>query len=177
MNMIWEIKQHSVPENWPKDFKSLKQLTRFPHISDQLVDLNLLLTRCWKYYEGKRNLKMATRFDPLPIVDGDEGQWSFVFAGLLHMIMLHQPKGFFFLHIKCEPCVVQTIPVQLKRGFKYYLIHFYANISAGERWHRLYDDRLKEIAHVINGYNGAFAHHCCEQKGCVFSLTLPGKID
>lgn len=173
--MIWENKS-SVSENYSHELSGQKDKLLIQTKQEKhLVDLNLLLNNNWKRLGRKCRSHMTARLDPLPLVEGEAGQWQFVIGGLLSMIMLHPPKGSFFLHIKCETCNAILSKAKLNMGFKNFQIHFQTNIVTSEYWHQLYDGKLEEISAAVNKLQGAFSYNCCMQNGCLFSLILPGK--
>jgi hypothetical protein len=167
-----------VSENYPQELADQSYSDQLLEKIEEVVDLNLLLKSNWKRFENSGTLQMAARLDSLPFVEGDEKQWHFVIDGLLSMIMQHPPKGFFFLHIKCDPDPVNTSNARLKKGFRNFQIHFKTNITVNENWFQLYNHKLKEIELTIDTLKGSFAYnHCIENSCCLFSISLPGKQD
>lgn len=169
--------EYSVSENYSQKLSGQSLSTQFLDKKEKIVDLNLLLKNNWKDFENNCSLQMAARLDPLPFVEGDEKQWHFVVDGLLSMIMKHPPKGFFFLHIKCDPFTVNTSDARLKKGFKNFQIHFKTNITANESWFQLYKEKLKQIEKTVEALKGSFAYNRDVENSCLFSIILPGKQD
>ncbi|MCU7549538.1 hypothetical protein OCK74_10455 [Chitinophagaceae bacterium LB-8] len=174
--MSWD-KENSVSKNYPQGHPGQSYRVQFMEKQEKVVDLNLLLISNWKRFEKSIVQQMAARLDPLPLVEGDETQWHFVIDGLLTMIMKHPPKGFFFLHIKCDPYTVSTSNVRLKKGFRNFQIDFNTNITVNESWIQLYNNKLKEIELTVDALKGSFAYNRDVENGCLFSITLPGKQD
>jgi hypothetical protein len=169
--------EYSVSEDYSHKLSGQSFTTHFLNKKDKVVDLNLLLKNNWKDFEHHCSMQMAARLDPLPFVEGDEKQWHFVIDGLLSMIMQHPPKGFFFLHIKCDPYTVNTSNARLKKGFKNFQIHFKTNIAANESWFELYNEKLKEIEKTVETLKGSFVYNNSVENSCLFSIILPGKQD
>lgn len=170
--------EYSVSESSPQGLSRQSFKDHFlGNEEKQILDLNLLLKRNWKRFENNGSYQMAARFDPLPLVEGDETKWQFVFDGLLSMIMHHPPKGFFFLHIKCEPFIVNTVKTKLKKGFINFQIHFKTNILVDDKWYQLYNDKLKTIEMTVDALRGTLNYNGNNENGCLFSITLPGKQD
>ena len=150
-----------------------------PHGSEQSdVDLNQILqtvcSRC--ITEGK---SFILRADKLPHVQGKEEIFLHLFGELISMILNHPPQNSkLFLYITCkeQPPDADTIDLRLIESFKLFKIDFHTNITSDDQWINLYKANLAKCSLLVQQAGNSFSFFPICNTGCLFSISLPGKI-
>jgi hypothetical protein len=144
----------------------------------EYIDLNeILLSAVQKYSEEMKNL--IFRYDKLPVAYGSKNQFTQLVDALVCMIINHPPSNSkLFLYIKSEEQVndSEVIDLRLHEGMKWYKIDFYTNIHTDEEWKKIYTEKLAECS-LISQNGNDFSFFPISNTGCLFSVTLPGKIN
>lgn len=150
------------------------------HIRED-VNLNQIFQSVMKKHipEEKRTLSIV-RSDKLPFVCGKEEHLTRMFDALIVMIISHPPAASkLFLYIKCE---IQTkdpeiIDLRLVQDYQMYTLYFHTNITTDAQWKLIHKDKLSECAVLAERNKGCFSFYSIANTGCIFSLSLPGKIN
>lgn len=119
------------------------------------------------------------RMDALPCIEGTRDeivQWC---DHLLSMILNHPPlNSRLFLYIKCEEDkAAGNTDTSLGNGFKRYNLCIHTNISTCEDWRVLYREKLDECTLIARRHHASFLCNHISNTGCLFTLTLPGKLN
>lgn len=146
--------------------------------SNNLIDLNAVLNKAMQGFVVEREKRrLNIRYDNLPLVLADSQPILTLFNDLLDMLVKHPPiDGNLFLYIKCEASPSEIMDLTLEKGFTHFNIQFFTNITINENWQNLYQQKLLDISNIAASYKGSFYLNNSLHAGCVFSLTLPGKI-
>ena len=129
--------------------------------------------------EEKRTLSIV-RSDQLPFVCGNEQQLMRVFDALVLMIISHPPpnsKLFLYIGCEAEKKDPDVIDLRLPKEYQMYDLRFHTNITTNEQWQLIHQDKLSECAVLAEQNKGRFSFHSIANTGCIFSLSLPGKIN
>ena len=95
------------------------------------------------------------------------------------MIVSHPPQGSkLYLYVKCFPETVDDDVMDLRVDAQtaIYKIEIYSNITTDKEWEMLHQAKLAECNLQAAKVKGRFSFSPVVNTGCVFSLTLPGKI-
>jgi hypothetical protein len=144
---------------------------------EKRADLNDIFRNVLENYTVDRGI--IFRCDKLPIVKADPEYFSCLFDALVSMITAHPPVGSkLFLYIKCFPEKLDDDIIDLSKEGKetLYRIEIYSNITTDENWEMLYKARLADCKLQATKISGHFSFSPITNTGCLFSLTLRGKI-
>jgi hypothetical protein len=115
------------------------------------------------------------RCEALPKVEGSLDQFRDIFEILLSAILIHPPNGSnLFLFIDCNELKEDTPP--LKKGLKSYRIGIHTNIRTDEEWISRTRDELSYCERTLNQFGGSLTVNNIYSTGCLFVISLPGKI-
>ena len=144
----------------------------------QSVDLNDVFRTVLDQYPVAGGL--IFRSEKLPITNGNSEDFTCLFDALISMIVSHPPVGSkLYLYVKCFPEAVDSdvMDLRLTGADRLYKIEIYTNITTDKHWEMLYQARLAECNLQAAKIKGNFSFSPVVKTGCVFSLTLPGKIN
>lgn len=142
-----------------------------------LVDLNKVVRTVLDAHKQQiQQLSAILRCDHLPFVQGDMQSLDRLFASLIKMMIDHPASGSnnLFIYLKCQPDE-QTNP-GLREDEMRYSISFHTNIKHSAHWQQLYKTKLEECALICERLRGSFENQSNLNSGCIFNLTLPGKL-
>ena len=166
---------HSHTNNIPDKLISSQD----PEKNDQYdVDLNQVLeTVCNGFIaEGK---SFILRSDKLPHVLGDEEVFLHLFKELVAMILNHPPQNSkLFLYVTCreDNPDEDVIDMRLTGDIRLFRTNFYTNITSDDQWTDLYKEDLAANSLLVEQNGGNFSFFPICNTGCLFSISLPGKI-
>ena len=142
------------------------------------VDLNeIVQTICNGYTTTGKSFIL--RSDRLPHVNGNKEALILLFSELIYTIISHPPQNSkLFLYITCreQPQDAEVMDLRFTGNFKMYLIDLHTNITSDELWMNLYKNKLEECSVLIHQIGGSFSFFPICNTGCLFSISLPGKI-
>lgn len=146
--------------------------------SPNLIDLNAVLNEALQAFVAEREKrKLNVRCDNLPFVLADRQPVLTLFNHLLTMLLKHpHADNNLFLYIKCQEAQSEIMDLRLEKGFTNFNIQFFTNFTITENWQNLYQQKLLDISNIAASNRGSFYLNNSLHAGCVFSLTLPGKI-
>jgi len=144
-----------------------------------IVDLNEIVeTICGTYAaEGK---SFILRSEKLPHVNGKKETLHLLFGEVISMIINHPPpKSKLFLYITCKEATpdAEVIDMRLANDIKLFQIDFHTNITSDEQWTALYKAKLTECSVLLRQHGSSFTFFPICNTGCLFSISLPGKIN
>jgi hypothetical protein len=152
-------------------------LTENPHPLHEEVDLNDIINALLQQY-GLKEKSAILRLDKLVVVKGKKDQFTFLFGELLHAIFNHPPfNSKLFLFIQCaeEKLEEDILDLRSKTSGRY-VICFHTNIHTDENWRAIHKSNLEECCRIVHENGGSLSQNNITNTGCLFSLTLPGKI-
>lgn len=120
------------------------------------------------------------RCDKLPLSPGNPEYFTCLFDAIISMIVSHPPFGSkLFLYVKCFPEVLDSDVMDLRENendapFK---IEIYSNITTDKDWEMSYQAKLADCNVQSTRVSGNFSFTPIANTGCLFSLTLRGKIN
>lgn len=125
-----------------------------------------------KAQEEMKNLKVIVRCESLPQIEGSYQAMLKLFDHLLSMIVQHPPKNSrLFLYVDCEEDTNDC------NGQKHYLIKFNTNIAVAENWKLINSHILINCRQILSNHNGTLMVNNISNAGCLFIVSLPGKIE
>ena len=146
----------------------------------QEVDLNQVFqSGMQKHVTHEKKTLSIVRSDKLPVVSGQKEQFVELLDMMIEMIISYPPAGSkLFLYVKCdvEERDPEIMDLSLSKDFRLCTLYFYTNITTDDRWKMMYKDRLAQCAIIAAENQGKFSSYAISNTGCLFSLTLPGKI-
>ena len=124
---------------------------------------------------GSNAPRLVVRCENLPRVLASRSQMTRLFQTLLRMIVSHSTGGKeLFLYILCEEDK-QYRPASANDPRRYN-IHFRTNALAGTEWRCGNEKSLQECTFIIARIGGDFAVSGTKNTGCIFSISLLGKL-
>jgi hypothetical protein len=101
-----------------------------------------------------------------------------VFDDLLNMILNQSlPPSKQFLYVDCEEEVTDVIDMSLSEGMKRHIIKFHTNITTHDNWKLLNSKVLMNCKQILSRHSGNLVVNDISSTGCLFSVSLPGKIE
>jgi hypothetical protein len=136
------------------------------------VNANFVLQQVLKQLNAEARKEIILRCDELPMLQGKEEEIQTLFSSLLQMIFIKKDSvPQLFLHIHCKNGLEEPL---LAGGWKLYTIQFNTNIAPCANWMQEHSHEFKTMAALVQKHNGSL--EIAEAQGCIFSLSLPGKL-
>ncbi|MBO9573018.1 MAG: hypothetical protein J7497_12570, partial [Chitinophagaceae bacterium] len=124
------------------------------------------------------HLQLIVRCESLPKIKADGEETMKLFDDLLRMILNHPPQtSRLFLYVDCEEDSGDVMDMTLEEGFKQYIIKFHTNVTSHGNWKLINSQSLMNCRQILSRYNGNLAVNEISKTGCLFSLSLQGKIE
>ncbi|MGZ3848813.1 MAG: hypothetical protein ACXVKI_06770 [Flavisolibacter sp.] len=141
----------------------------------ELVNLNEAMQQSLQRFQNIRNSNIIIRCENLPVMEGATSGMSRAFDEILGMIVPHPPSGSkLFLHIDCEQERMENgDPARIR---KVYTIHFHTNCQADETWRMANRETIENCSLLLAQYGASFTMNNIKASGCLFSISLPGKM-
>lgn len=131
-----------------------------------------------KAQAGSVPLQMIIRCESLPRIKTHSSEMSLLFDSLLGMILNHPPNtSQLFLYVDCEEMNGDIIDMTLAEGFKRYTIKFFTNVTTNENWKVVNSQALINCRQILSRHSGTLVVNEISSAGCLFSVSLPGKIE
>jgi hypothetical protein len=122
--------------------------------------------------------QLIVRCETLPQVKADYDEMVKLFDELLGMILNYPPNtSRLFLYVDCEEDSSDVIDMKLEEGLKRYIIKFHTNITTHNNWKLVNSQALINCRQILSKHNGNLAVNDISSAGCLFSVSLPGKIE
>ena len=148
--------------------------------ASEITDLNEILQSVLDKYSVEQQNNFICRFDKLPLVYGDREHYICLFDALISMIISHPPHNSkLFLYVRCAEAKEDNEIIDLRpiAGTILCKIDIYSNITTDKNWEVVYQNKLTECALQATKNSGSFSFSPISNTGCLFSVTLPGKIN
>lgn len=116
------------------------------------------------------------RSENLPAIPCDEDRASDLFETMVSLIAEESEKYLHtFLYINCEEI---TLPEVKKDNIfpKRYLIRLNTNVTVKEGWQEKNAQDIERCKKIVSFFDGTLAVNAPNSKGCLFSVTVPGKL-
>lgn len=146
---------------------------------DSLLDLNSVLQESLKKAQARvDHLQLIVRCESLPQIKADHEEMVKLFDDLLGMILNHPPTASrLFLYVDCEEGSSDVIDMNVEKSFERYIIKFHTNVTTHDSWKLLNSQTLVNCRQILSKYNANLAVNEISKTGCLFSLSLQGKIE
>lgn len=137
------------------------------------LSLNEIFRESMKKAQAKaENLQVIVRCENLPQVYGCHNDMLQLFDNLLSMILHHSPNNSrLFLYVDCEE------KYDSENKEKRYMIKFNTNIDTHENWKVINSQALVNCKQILAAHNGSLVVNNISSTGCLFIVSLPGKIE
>jgi hypothetical protein len=143
-------------------------------VPGEVVNLNEVITTSIKpYLLSGRNRNIIVRCANLPSVPGNRRVLQSVFDTLVRMIMVCPGSIKRFLHIQCEEQRSRPSMTVVTS----YCITFHTNLTTDQEWKHLNEESLLHCQQKLVSANGLLSVHEISTTGCLFSISLQGKIN
>lgn len=138
------------------------------------VYINTALQKALLQLQTEERSKVILRCDDLPIIPGAEEDFEKIFFVLLHLIF-HKKNDVpqLFLHIHCLQEENSSLAANEE---KWFTIQFKTNITPDVEWLETNNHRINEVAAILQKNKGTLVVSQLKSSGCIFSVSLPGKI-
>ena len=158
---------NTVPENYS---------TTDHFLGNAYINLNQIIREIiQKYQVEKPDIQLVFRCEPLPFLEGGRQQVIELFDKLIFLILKEaSPSAKLFLYIDCAEEKVKSSSI--KEVNKKYCIKFNTNIKADDSWRNANDQFLIECDKILSALKGTFAVRKINDTGCLFTLSLAGKL-
>ena len=138
-----------------------------------LVNTNHILQVILQQIQAEKKNRIILRCEELPFFPGTSDDLENVIRPLIQMILQKMDEvSQLFLHISCANEEDQ----KANRVFGYHSVQFHSNIIPSAEWLRQHEGQLNEVAAILQKYNGGLMVNQEKQGGCIFSISLPGKM-
>jgi hypothetical protein len=146
---------------------------------DNFVSLNNVLKESLKKVQARvDHLQLIIRCETLPQIKAEHGEMVKLFDGLLGMILNSAPQiSKLFLYVDCEEVSDHAREMNSQEGLKRYVIKFHTNVSTHDNWKLVNSQALATCRQILSNYHGTLAVNEISRTGCLFSFSLPGKIE
>ena len=162
----------------PSNILKANPVVSVPESCSEQINLNDILRQALQQrlqYE-KKNSDIIIRCDALPAVETDE-KIAGVFDHIVQMIVSHPPNGArLFLYVNCEEEHTGTAGFDLVKRNKRYKVNFHTNISTDEAWKKAHEKAIAGCKAILAQYGAGFTVNDIKSTGCLFSISLLGKM-
>ena len=140
----------------------------------RLVNLNELIHQALKpFMVAGRNKDVIVRCSDMPFLKGDRDLVRGALNDLVRMMMQAPGSSKRFLHVKCR----ELPPVTRHRpDFSAFLIEFHTNLYTDTNWKQLHQETIISCQERLLTCNAKLMVHDLLTSGCLFSISLQGKI-
>lgn len=144
-----------------------------------LLSLNDVLQESLKKAQAQVDkAQLIVRCETLPHVRIEHGEMMKVFDDLLNMILNQSlPPSRQFLYVDCEEGMRDVIDMSLSEGMKRYVIKLHTNITTHDNWKLVNSKVLMNCKQILSRHSGNLVVNDISSTGCLFSVSLPGKIE
>ena len=123
------------------------------------------------------HVQMIVRCENLPRVNACYDEMVHLFDTLLEMILNHPGAAQLYLYVDCEEEDNDVMHCNLTDHEKRYHIKLHTNITTHEHWNLVNGRALINCRRILSKHNGILAVNEISSAGCLFCVTLPGKIE
>jgi hypothetical protein len=128
-----------------------------------------------KAQTAANHLQITLRCETLPHVAGNQAELAKLFDELLDIILKYPPSGSrLFLYLDCEE--EKKADTLLQDTFRRFVLKFHTNAGVPDNWKVVNSQALVNCKQILSDHNGNLALGHSSRTGCLFSISLPGKI-
>lgn len=143
--------------------------------NQEKVSLNEVMQQSLQRFQLGRNSDVIIRCENLPDIEIDRNEIGEIFNDILNMIINFPPAGNkLFLHVDCEEERIESDDPALAK--KVFNIHFHTNCRADDKWKLDHRQTIEKCATLLAQYHAGFTVNEIKAAGCLFSISLPGKM-
>ena len=138
------------------------------------INLNEIIRQALRpFLAAGRNKDIIVRCSDMPHILGDPELIREVCNNLVRMIMQFPGGSQRFLHIKCE----EQLPVSRQRlAVSTFRVEFHTNLSTDTNWKQFNHETILACQEKLLACNAILNVHEILTAGCLFSISLQGKI-
>lgn len=141
--------------------------------SDVTINLNEMIRQALNpFMVAGRNKDVIVRCTDMPQIQGDPVLLKEVCNDLVRMIMLYPGTSKRFLHIKCE----EKFLLPNSNPGREFLIEFHTNLTTDHNWKQLNQETIIACQEKLLKFQAFLTVHEISTTGCLFSISLQGKI-
>jgi hypothetical protein len=149
-----------------------------PISSGFTVSLNDVFREALRKVEGLLSRdNLIVRCDNLPLVNGTKEELKLVFDTLIEVIFASTSRSRLFLHVGCSENQLDDKQPSPTNNMKRYQIRIQTNINMDKGWKDRHRDRFDTCEQILSKLDGMFSVHAVSDAGCLFTITVPGKIE
>jgi light-regulated signal transduction histidine kinase (bacteriophytochrome) len=118
--------------------------------------------------------RVIVRCDELPTIKGNGADFENLFHNIITIMLDHPPvPGKQYLYVQCKEADEEG---NKQAGqHKLYIIQFHLNLALSDYWQVKHNVGLKMCQQIAETYKGGFIINNTN-TGCLFTLSLPGKL-
>jgi len=140
------------------------------------VSLNDVFREALRKVEGLLSRdNLIVRCDSLPLVTGTKEELKLVFDTLIEVIFASTSRSRLFLHVGCSENQLDDKQPSSTTNMKRYQIRIQTNINTDKGWKDRHKNALDRCEQILSKLDGTFSVHAV--SGCLFTLTVPGKLE
>ena len=120
---------------------------------------------------------LILRCDELPFVQADKKMLGKAFSQIVQLIVDQKDAATkLYLHISAAVDPVERTGLSLPEGFTPCLIQFHTNITPCNEWMKTAVQQISNITVLLGPFGGNLLVNPLKNSGCIFSVSLPGKL-
>ena len=142
------------------------------------VSLNDLFSESMRKAQAANDrLKVIVRCETLPLVRVNQRDMTQVFDTLIALILSQSVKtSTIYLYIDCEESKESVGAQPATEGWRYFSIRFHTNISTTGNWRDQHADALQKCSRIVASHQGTLQVNSVVNTGCLYTISLPGKL-
>lgn len=130
-----------------------------------------------KIYSRHKDVDAIVRFEILPFAFGKRAELLQLFDLMLHSIFKSTFSGTkLFLFIDCIEAGKENGSIVNTPEQDLFQIRFHTNIKCHDKWRSENEPALATCTEIISNHNGIFVVSDSNTSGCLFTITVPGKL-
>lgn len=160
------------------NLSEINRVVSEPENYSEQIQLNEIMQQVLqRLQQEKKNLDVIVRCQNLPAIEADKKNIAIVFDHLVQMIVSDPPTGTrLFLHIDCKEENKETATAELVKTNKRYRVNIHTNINSDDVWKRTHQKTIAECKALLAQYGAALTVNEAKSTGCLFSISLLGKM-
>lgn len=127
--------------------------------------------------QGSVQSRAIIRYEELPVVGGSPEMLRELFAILFHSIVAQGgiiTKPFIYIRCSLQQDEVMDLGVPANSGM--YQLAVYSNIVANQLWLEQHEADIENMKTILRDLHGNLNCSTIENTGCLYLITLPGKL-
>jgi hypothetical protein len=142
------------------------------------VDLNEVVQDLMERMKhGPVQSRAIIRYETLPVVSGNPEKLSELFGILFHSIVMQGGIGTKpFIYIRCTLQQSEIMDLSVPANSGMYSLTVYTNIVANHVWLEQHRADIETMKSILKNLHGNLHCSTIENTGCLYLITLPGKL-